>query len=100
MPRFTTAEKHFWVIAYDITHNRKRTKVAEYLEDYGIRRNFSVFEILVTPGDLNKIKVKLKKMVDPETDTILYYHLCRSCFDKKMVEGKTPDPVAENVVVV
>jgi len=32
------------VIAYDITDDRRRERVSTFLEDYGLRVNYSVFE--------------------------------------------------------
>jgi CRISPR-associated protein Cas2 len=100
MTRITTAEKHFWVIAYDIAKNSNRTKVADLLEQYGVRRNFSVFEILVTPVVLTKIKKQLQKLADTETDTLLYYYICKSCYDKKEHYGKTVATLPEEVIVI
>lgn len=100
MTRTTTAEKQFWVIAYDIVDNKRRSKVAEFLEQYGIRRNFSVFEILVTPVVLTKLKKQLQKITDSDTDTLLYYYICKSCYDKKEQYGKTPASLPEEVIVI
>lgn len=95
----TTTPKQFWIIAYDISDNKRRNKVAELLEQYGTRCNYSVFECLITEARFRKIQIILKKNIDSETDCILYYYLCKSCLPKKVILGKTPEILDEVVVV-
>ncbi len=40
--------KHFYVVAYDIADDRRRSKVVKVLEAIGHRVNFSVFECMLT----------------------------------------------------
>jgi len=35
-----------YVVAYDITNDKRRKKLSDLLETYGVRVNYSVFEIL------------------------------------------------------
>jgi len=91
--------KQFYVIAYDITSDRRRQKVAKTLETYGMRCNFSVFEVMVTEMQMAKIQKALKKIIDPSVDSILYYYLCKSCVGKRDGIGRKVEVVEEVIVV-
>lgn len=80
--------KQFVVVAYDITNDKRRQKIAKALETYGIRSNFSVFECVITESQLKAMQVKLNKIADPHSDCILYYYLCKLCVGKREVFGR------------
>lgn len=56
------------IVAYDIANNKTRTRFSKFLEQYGVRVQFSVFEIENSQRLLdivtNNIEVKFKKMFD------------------------------------
>lgn len=64
------------VVSYDISNDKRRKKVADILEGYGYRVQYSVFEC-----DLNKKKrAELKRRLQPlvkakEMDSIRFYPL-------------------------
>ncbi|MCK9475920.1 MAG: CRISPR-associated endonuclease Cas2 [Candidatus Muirbacterium halophilum] len=70
------------VICYDISDNRKRRKVYKVLESYGIRTQFSIFELTVSNMEYNAIKEKLLNLIDLETDRLYFFALCESCIKK------------------
>jgi len=76
-------KKQFVVIAYDISANKRRIKVAKILEKYGYRTNYSVFECLITPTQLSALKEELAQSIKPVKDIILVYYLCKDCVDKR-----------------
>jgi len=75
------------VISYDIIDDNRRNKVSKVLLDYGERVQYSVFEVSV-PDKLPEIKERLTKLIDTKEDNIMYYLLCRSCKEKKVVTGQ------------
>ena len=48
--------KHFYLISYDISNDKRRLKVMKALEDYGTRVQYSVFECWLRPQDLKSLK--------------------------------------------
>jgi CRISPR-associated protein Cas2 len=80
--------KTFTIICYDITLTRRRTKVADLLEQYGIRRNKSVFECMLTKAQTTMVRKKISEMIDTKTDTILFYRVCLSCYVQSETIGK------------
>ncbi len=74
--------RHFTVIAYDISSNRKRGKAAKLLVQYGQRANKSVFECFIDDKQLSEIKEKLKTLISPAGDSVLFYRLCKDCLER------------------
>lgn len=74
--------KQFYVIAYDISGNKRRREVVKVLEMYGVRMNKSVFECFVLPDTFIKIEKLISGVIDPKKDAVLYYPICKECMVK------------------
>ena len=81
----------FALISYDISDNRRRNKVANYLLDFGQRVQYSVFEISENREILEEIFSHLQTLITPEKDSIRMYIICRSCRDELITIGKGRD---------
>jgi CRISPR-associated protein Cas2 len=66
------------VIAYDIEDDKRRKKISELLEGYGIRVNYSVFEVKIKKNELKFLIEELKE-ITKRSDNIRFYHVCESC---------------------
>lgn len=71
------------LICYDVNTQdpagqKRLRKVAQVCEDYGQRVQNSVFECLVDPVLLVKLREKLEKIIDSKTDSLRYYNLGKS----------------------
>lgn len=75
------------MIAYDISDDRARIKVAKLLEKYIDRVQKSVFEGNMRDADIEVLKGLLAVMIDPQTDSIRIYKLCSECKKKTEVIG-------------
>jgi CRISPR-associated protein Cas2 len=67
------------VVSYDIPSNRRRRKVAELLEGYGQRVQYSVFECWLSAEKLTELQKRLKRRIKIEEDSVRFYpdsHLC------------------------
>lgn len=95
----TTPQKKLWIIAYDISNDKTRLKIATLLETYGVRCNYSLFECLITEAQKTKIQNKISKLVKAPTDSILFYYLCNSCLQKREAIGYYPE-LMDDVVMV
>lgn len=76
------ARKSFIVIAYDITDDRRRYRVVKALKQYGTAINMSVYECMLTDSQFEKLRIRLGKLIDVESDKIVYYPICMDCFTK------------------
>lgn len=71
------------VVTYDVDMTEKSgakrlRKVAKVCENFGIRVQNSVFELLVDNGQYIKIKSELMKIIDLEKDSVRFYRLGKS----------------------
>lgn len=69
-----TTSPNRYVIAYDIVCDRRRTRVHNYLNAFGIRAQFSVFLVDLNAAKLARLKTKLASMIDSDEDSVL---VCR-----------------------
>jgi CRISPR-associated protein Cas2 len=88
----------FILVAYDVSSNRRRKKVAKVLGNYGDRVNLSVFECeFKKEQSLEKLKEDVKAIIKPKKDHVRYYTLCEECRRKTVVQGfgkvEEPEPV-------
>lgn len=87
------------VVAYDIAANKRRSKVAKTLERYGVRVNYSVFECVLLPAQIEKLKNELWALIKPSADIVLVYPLCKNCVDKRVsLRGKKERETLVNVL--
>ncbi len=71
-----------YLITYDIKDDKKRKKISDILEGFGVRVNFSVFECEVNRTKLARLKSKIEKHIDKKQDSIRFYHICQNCLGK------------------
>jgi CRISPR-associated protein Cas2 len=89
------AERQFYILAYDVVEDRRRTKLARVLESLGERVQESVFEAYLTQAELDKLLKKVKKLLKADEDSLRVYLLCSACREKVRTEGRgkvTPAP--------
>jgi len=80
--------RHWVVVSYDSPNDRRRAKVMKTLEGYGHRVQYSVFECEPRPADLEKLKTRLRSLIQPEEDDIRFYDLCENCQGKVTMLGR------------
>jgi CRISPR-associated protein Cas2 len=71
-----------YLYAYDIPDNRRRTKIAKKLEQYGIRIQKSVFQCDISAGLSENLKSSLQKFINTEEDSLLIIPLCQNDLEK------------------
>jgi len=77
----------FVLISYDITENKKRSRAAKYLKDFGVRVQKSVYECNITPDQYAEIRVTLRDIIDPKNDRVKLYRFCAGCGNKVEISG-------------
>lgn len=88
----------FLLISYDIPNNKRRTKIAKMMEDYGQRVQYSVFECDLSAKHLGKLLKELKGVMVEKEDSVRVYRLCAACVKEITVLGQGKPPVEEPVV--
>ena len=74
--------KQFILIVYDISVDKRRTKLHDALLDFGTPVQYSVFVCLLEAPEVVKLKGKVKRIIRPKTDNVRYYYLCQDCLGK------------------
>jgi CRISPR-associated protein Cas2 len=77
--------KQFVVVVYDISNDRRRTKLHNTLLDYGSPVQYSVFECLLDKEGLARMKEATARVIKPRVDRVRYYYLCAACVCKTEV---------------
>lgn len=93
-------DKQFYVIAYDISDDKRRSKVVKILEKVGNRVNLSVFECMLTDVQYNKVYSRLEKVVVKREDYVNIYCLCKDCFARTIyLPAQRPKSIPKIVVI-
>jgi len=88
-----------YVAAYDIPDSRRRKKISDILEAYGIRVNYSVFEIVLkSKAQVKTLEARLLKQLNPKEDSLRIYALCETCLAKSWSLGEEPAPFESDAV--
>ncbi len=76
-----------YIIAYDIPHDRRRSKVHRVLCGYGIWTQYSLFECWLSKQQLLELRAKLAPHLDASCDSVRMYPLCSGCQPKVITVG-------------
>ena len=90
----------FYSICYDVKDDARRLKIAKVLKDYGTRVQLSVFEADLDTGKLERLKNRVRKVLNDSEDTLRLYPLCATCMSRIEIIGQgvvTQDP---DVIVI
>jgi CRISPR-associated protein Cas2 len=88
-------ERAFFVLAYDISDNKRRAKIARLCEATAERVQGSVFEGYFTPAELARLLKKVGRVFNEKEDSLRIYSLCASDREKVRTLGQgrvTPKP--------
>ena len=78
--------KRLWLISYDISDHKIRSRVHNTLKDYGKRVQYSVFECHLQDGELRDLRKLLLEKIE-ETDSLRWYPLCSWCQETVFFQG-------------
>ncbi|MBF0121389.1 MAG: CRISPR-associated endonuclease Cas2 [Desulfobacterales bacterium] len=90
----------FIVVTYDIVNDKRRTKLAKMLSDFGSRVQKSVFEFNITEKQYLDLQNLIDKKIDHEEDSVRYYVLCGKCLNNIQISGMGTVKEDENVIIV
>ena len=75
-----------YVVCFDIVNDKKRRKVGEYLEEFGIRVQRSVFEIEISKSKLKNLLKILNEIIEKE-DSIRFYQMQSDTINRSIFLG-------------
>lgn len=71
-----------FVVAYDISDDRRRLKLFKTLKRYGTAVQESVFECHLTTDQFVQMKQDVVLVIDARVDQVRFYTLCRQCSNR------------------
>ncbi len=92
-------QSSFYVVAYDIPDDKRRTKIHKILKGFGQWTEFSLFECFLTKKELLQMRSKLDKYLDPSNDRVRIYMICDTCLAKIETIG-IPEPKEETSYLI
>jgi CRISPR-associated protein Cas2 len=72
----------FYVVAYDIPDDKRRSRVHRILTGFGQWTEFSLFECFLTKKEFLMMQAKLEQYLDADRDRVRIYTICETCLDK------------------
>ncbi|ASC69875.1 CRISPR-associated endoribonuclease Cas2 3 [Halomicronema hongdechloris C2206] len=88
------------LITYDIPDNKRRTKLATFLEGYGRRVQKSVFECFLTQAEMQELHRRIQRRVNPDEDNVRFYWLTPQSVAKSLAIGSDPPTPPPNVYII
>jgi CRISPR-associated protein Cas2 len=94
------SDKGFYIVVYDISNDKRRTKLHKRLKDYGSPVQYSVFECILDAERLVQMRAMIRKTVKARHDHVRIYTLCKACLKKTEIIGRHEITVEKEIYVV
>jgi CRISPR-associated protein Cas2 len=78
------------LVTYDVVDNKRRTKLATYLEGYGRRVQKSVFECFMGLSEMQKLQAQLLRRVQLPEDDVRMYWINADAMPRTLTLGSAP----------
>jgi CRISPR-associated protein Cas2 len=90
-----------YIVAYDISDPKRLRKVARTCEDFGYRKQYSVFLCRLSATDFVRLRSRLYDIIDLNADQVLFVPLCPRCVNGMEAIGRPTEAAdAKDVVLV
>lgn len=82
-----------YIIAYDISDDRRRNRVVRELKNVGYRVQYSLFEAELSNQTLVELRMRIARVIKHTEDRVIYYGRCARCRDDTIREGVQTNPL-------
>ncbi len=90
-----------YLVCYDISDPRRLRKVATVCEDFGLRKQYSVFLCRLSATDFVRLRSRLYDVMNLDADQVLFIPLCGKCVHGIEALGRPTEAAdARDVVIV
>jgi CRISPR-associated protein Cas2 len=89
-----------YLVCYDISDPKRLRKVARTCEDFGYRKQFSVFLVRVSATDFVRLRTRLYDIIDLDEDQVLFLPLTETCLRQMEAIGRPTDPHDQSDTVI
>jgi CRISPR-associated protein Cas2 len=88
------------LIVYDIPDDKRRQKLATFLEGHGRRVQYSVFECFISLAEMKKLYENVQQRVQSAEDNVRFYWIAADCLPKAMTIGSAlPEPPPQLYII-
>jgi CRISPR-associated protein Cas2 len=89
-----------YLVCYDISDPKRLRRVARCCEDFGYRKQLSVFLVRVSATDFVRLRSRLYDIIDLVEDQVLFIPLSEAGLEKMEAIGRPTDAYDKNDVVM
>lgn len=90
-----------YLVCYDISDPKRLRKVATVCEDFGYRKQYSVFLCRLSATDLVRLRSRLYDIINLTQDQVLFVPMCAKCVNQIEAIGRPTEAAdAKDVVIV
>lgn len=76
------------VVAYDVSRDDRRARLAALLQTWGDRIQYSVFLISIAEEDLGELVERVSGIIEPREDSVCFLRQCKSCWEVRRELGQ------------
>ncbi len=80
------------VVAYDVTNDARRSRLAALLQQYGDRIQRSVFILTLPTADLAALETEMRALVRLTEDSVYVLRQCGTCWEARVCIGQAHPP--------
>lgn len=88
------------IVVYDIPDDKRRTKLANFLEGHGRRVQFSVFECFMNLFEMQQLYEQVQKRVKSEEDNVRFYWIPNDAKTRILTIGSEPPQETPNYLII
>ena len=88
------------LVVYDIPDDKRRLKLAKFLEGHGQRVQYSVFECFLSLPKMRQLYKKLEKQVNSAEDSVRFYWIPADALPKTLTIGDPPPEPPPSVYII
>ena len=87
-----TDERKLYVVCYDISDDKRRTRVHSALTGFGTWVQYSLFECFLDKKQRLYMEARLLKEIHRQKDSVRIYTLCKGCAPEVEILGRGDAP--------
>ncbi|NEP20314.1 MAG: CRISPR-associated endonuclease Cas2 [Leptolyngbya sp. SIO4C1] len=88
------------LVVYDIPNDKRRTKLATFLEGYGRRVQYSVFECFLSLAEMRQLHQRVKRRVNDAEDNVRFYWISEDAVSRVLTIGSDPPEAPPEAYIV
>lgn len=88
------------LVVYDIPNDKRRNKLAVFLEGYGRRVQYSVFECFLSLEEMRVLHRQIAKQIDKKEDNVRLYWITADALSQALTIGSNPPEEPPAVYIV